>query len=233
MMNPWLDLPDMTPYVLRDDEPYVEAWNDGLVRGTEDHRWLHTEVLPEPFVGPRDAPVLMLSRNPGWSADPVKNEHLRAPGYIEAARANLGDDPTEHVHFDLLDAFRDTAAGRWWRRCWAAADRAGVPFERIARGLLSVEFHGYFSTNWAPLPVTLPSQWYSFELVAQSMARNALIIVGRGGRDWNVAIPRLSTYERRFAISNPRRTTVSRRNLVAPVTFGQDPFEAIVEALQV
>jgi hypothetical protein len=228
MQNPWLDLPGAPPYVLPDDRPYVDAWNDTRGAKEQDHRWLHTEVLPEPFVGARDAPVVMLSLNPAWLDDPTKNEHLWQPSYIAAVRANLGDDPAGHVLHGLLDEFSNT----WWRRCWAAVDREGVPFERIARRMLSVEFHGYFSTNWASLPVALPSQWYGFELVADAMARGAFIIVTRGGRDWDVAVPGLSRYERRLATSNPRRMTVSRRNLLATNALDTDPFDAVVHALR-
>jgi hypothetical protein len=70
--------------------PYVDAWNDGV---RDESIRLRTEVVPEPFVGTRDAPVVVLGRNPGW------REGLpRDRDYDDVVRGNLGDDPARHVH---------------------------------------------------------------------------------------------------------------------------------------
>jgi hypothetical protein len=101
MRNPWARLSSQE-YVLSDDRPYVDAWNDGL---SDESLRLRTDVVPEPFVGPRDAPVVVLGRNPGW------REGL--PGdcaYDDVVRGNLGDDPTRHVHPGFLKRFEESRA---------------------------------------------------------------------------------------------------------------------------
>jgi hypothetical protein len=65
--------------VLEEDRPYVEAWNglwerrldDGFATEEqfEQHRLRVSDRLPEPATGPRDAMLVILDRNPWWTAD--------------------------------------------------------------------------------------------------------------------------------------------------------------------
>jgi len=96
----------------------------------------------------------------------------------------------------------------------------------LARRVLSVEFHGYHSQDWAALPVTLPSQWYGFNLVARAIQRGAIIVVLRGGKDWDVAIPGLHGYPRRFSTNTVRSASVSPGNLP------QGVFDLVIDAIQ-
>jgi len=182
--------------VLPADRPYVEAWNAG--RGAERERIrLRVEALPDPFVGPRDAPIVVLARNPGWAGKEL--EDLGEPARAASLLGNLGDDEKRHVHSYLTDPFVDTAGGKWWRKTMRAVIEAtSLQPEDLARRVLSVEFHGYHSQDWATLPVTLPSQWFSFDLVSRAVERGAVVVVLRGQRDWEVAVPSLRGYDRAF-----------------------------------
>jgi len=93
MENPWTNRPSSaSDYVLPEDRPYVVAWN----RGQGEHLRLHPEVMPEPFVGSRDAPLVVLQRNPALGK--VPNAH--PPNLDAAVRGNLGDDDILHVGGD-------------------------------------------------------------------------------------------------------------------------------------
>jgi hypothetical protein len=210
MKNPWTRLPDAPRYVLPEDAPFVAAWND--TRGSDrDQLRLHLDALPEPFCGPRKAPVVVLGRNPGWSGKEPK-QHRKS---LEAAiRGNLGKDKDQHVQSRLLDRFADTAGGGWTRRCWhRVVEGSGLSFDELATRVLSVEFHGYHSQDWAPLPVTLPSQWYGFQLVGRAVARGAVIVILRGRRDWEVAVPSLRTHPFVFATKTAGNASISPGNL--------------------
>jgi hypothetical protein len=63
--NPWLHLPTEPPYVLHGDRECVEEFNSALNDSQHKHYLQLNEILPEPFVGAKDAPVLLLSNNPG------------------------------------------------------------------------------------------------------------------------------------------------------------------------
>jgi hypothetical protein len=224
VVNPWTATPASPPYVLDTDRPYVEAWNK--VRGVRRERArLRLEILPEPAVGPRGAPLVLLGRNPGWAGTEPADH---APPHRTAAlRANLADDPAGHTHPYLTEAFAETAGGKWSRRCMrAVVARSGLGYEDLARRVLSVEFHGYHSQDWAALPVTLPSQWYGFDLVARAIERGAIIVALRGGRDWDVAVPGLREYSLRFSTNTVRSASVSPGNLP------QGVFDTVIDAIQ-
>jgi len=138
-MNRWSALPLAPPYVLEEDRPYVEAWNE--LRGMEDGRVrLQLGVWPEPFVGSRDAPVVVLAQNPAWPGGPPP--HVGDADYECALRGNLSDDPDRHVHMGFQDVFAATS-GRWWRPRWSAVvGSSGLSFEDLARKVLAVQAHG-------------------------------------------------------------------------------------------
>lgn len=223
--NPWkaVQRNRSGQYVLEDDRPYVEAFN--AVPGRKDKHLLRTDLLPEPFTGPRDAPVVVLFLNPGVGGE-EESWHER-PEFVEAVRATLGDDPVHHRHLGLDDRFADTGGGQWTRRAFRAVrDELGCPFDDLADKVLSVEFHGYHSREWLGLPVTLPSQRYSFSLVEQAVSRGAVVVAMRGRSSWTVAVPALG--EHTGLLPPPRSAQVSalsRKNL------GDEPFKRLAAAL--
>jgi hypothetical protein len=224
MTNPWEATPASPPFVLEVDRLHVEAWNE--IFGSEKEKIrLHLEALPEPAMGPRDAPLVLLSLNPGWSGtEPVD---LARPDRRAALRANLDDDPAGHIHAYLTKALAETSGGEWWRDCLGPlVKRCGLSYETLAHRVLSVEFHGYHSESWSALPVTLPSQWYGFQLVAKAIERGAVIVALRGWDAWDVAVPALREYPRRFRTNNKRRAWVSSGNLPPGV------FDLVVDAVQ-
>jgi len=63
MPNPWLRLPERAPHILPEDEAAVTTFNSRL-RADDDRRF-DLELMPEPFIGCRRAPVVILMHNPG------------------------------------------------------------------------------------------------------------------------------------------------------------------------
>jgi hypothetical protein len=92
--------------------------------------------------------------------------------------------------------------------------------------VLSVEFHGYHSQDWAALPVTLPSQWYGFDLVRRVVRRGAVIVIcgarGTGGSP----VPALGHH--RFAFT----TITARSASVGPGNLSRTAFQEIIAAVQ-
>jgi hypothetical protein len=224
--NPWLDLPKKPPYVLPADRPHVEAFNRQNAGSGDSKYQLDLRLMPEPFGGNRQAKLVLLNRNPGLSPGDFR-VHRDYHRYVAALRANLGSAPGGHRGVALLPEFKETPAGRWCReRCFKALiDRSHAP-EDLTRKILSVEFHGYHSERWRPIGFTLPSQHYAFWLVQQAMARGATVVVMRGRRDWEVAVPRLQDYEGRVILRSFRSPAISERNC------GREGFERVVAALE-
>ena len=59
MSNPWGRLPCTAPFVLPEDKEEVLAFNKKVGEGHP--AYLRLEVMPEPFVGKPDAPVVLLA----------------------------------------------------------------------------------------------------------------------------------------------------------------------------
>jgi hypothetical protein len=220
--NPWLELPASPPYVLDADRLHVEAFNALVASGKP--QWnLDPRLYPEPFFGNRTANLLILARNPGIDdGDYAAHRHTK---FLAAMRANLLDDPAGHVVTALREEFARTPAGLWWRPKLRQLIAHCASAEELAKRILVVEFHGYHSRNWHSIGMTLPSQEFGFNLVANAVERGATIICTRGWVDWGIAVPALRKHPLAYRLSSHRNATVSERNL------GPDAFRSVLAAL--
>ena len=86
--NPWIHLPTEPPYILPKDKAVVELFN----RTADVKHLLEVgKLIPEAFVGARDAPVILLSNNPGFKDEEVAAKQDAA--YCERMRRNLIHEP--------------------------------------------------------------------------------------------------------------------------------------------
>lgn len=218
MENPWPHFPRTAPYVLPEDAPLIVAFNR---TARSEHRF-HLDVLPEPFLGAPDAPVLMLNLNPGYNVHNVVN-HARSE-FIRANRAQLEHRAAEYPFYLLDPAVEFDSGHHWWSK------RLRQPIEALGRravaaGLLCVEFFPYHSKKCGfPTRTRIPSQTYSFHLVRQAMARGAPVLLMRARKYWCRGIPELATYPRLHTLRNARSPYLSRRNC-------PDGYDAILEAI--
>ncbi len=60
--NPWQRLPLLKPFVLPEDKSPLSSFN----ASASDDFFVHLELLPEPFLGSPNAPVVVLGLNPGF-----------------------------------------------------------------------------------------------------------------------------------------------------------------------
>lgn len=222
MRNPWVDLNEGPEYVLDCDRPYAEAFNRLEQRAQFQ---LALDLVPIPFMGDKQAPLVLLALNPSFEPERRSSESGTAPRGRALLRT-IRDECANPVHVGLCDEFSDSYGSRWWRRCFNGVRKAGIPFAELAERVLTVEFHGYRSRESRAIPVTLPSQLYGFHLVREAISRRAVVVVARGRRYWEVAVPELHGYERRVDLRNPRSTTVSIANC------GEEGFARVLSSLE-
>ncbi len=218
MKNPWAEIPGRAPYVLPQDVEYLNAWNE-LHR----HRprfQVRLDYPPEPFLGRRDAPLVLLQANPALGPADGK---MWASSKVVAYALESVSSPKGAPFFWLRDELAWTAGANWWRPRTAALRTLR---KDLANHMLSVEFHGYHSRSWQALPVTLPSQLYSFHLVREAMRRDAVVVVVRAWREWQVAVPGLAQYERLVRTRSAQTSHVTPRNVESP-----DKWKIIRQAL--
>jgi hypothetical protein len=203
--NPWRDLPDAPPFVLPGDEAAVQAFN--LTANL--NRFLHIdEVLPEPFVGDKEAPVVLLANNPGFSEAGLPGR--QAPGFIGRMRDNLHHRAAAYPFVYLAPEFSGPSKGWWEGRLRHLLERFGP--EVVAKSVLAVDFFPYSSRRYGHGRLPLPSQQYSFDLVRNAVKREAVIILMRGQRRWLEAVRELRRYGRFIVMKNLQRATISPGN---------------------
>jgi hypothetical protein len=172
--NPWIRLPTNAPFVLPEDAPLIERRN----RGAPEETRIETDLIPEPFLGNPDAPILLLNLNPGYDPREVPL-HTSEPTFIALSRANLSHEVTQYP-FYLLDPSVDRSLGhQWWLRKLASLiESAGA--QALAESLFCAEYFPYHSRRYRHSPTLLPSQFYTFELARRSAAKAKAIVLMRG-----------------------------------------------------
>ena len=215
--NPWAHLSPRAPYVLPLDRPFVDGFNNRASPGVH----LDTSLLPEPFVGRPDAPVVLLGLNPGWG--PRDAAAHRRSAFRKRVFACLRHEDSD-VPFYYLTPGADGPGERWWRKNLRRL-LDDVPGGTLARHLLCVEYFPYHSRSFGHAALRLPSQPYSFSLVEAAIRHSAVIIQLRGARYWEGAVPELASYRRRFATHTTRSASISPGNC-------RDGYPAILGALR-
>ena len=201
MYNPWRRLSTKPPFVLSDDLPYIQAYshfheNDDLT--------INLNHTPEPRLGPVKAPVIILQLNPSY----LRTELDGPTDYDRVSRdfISMKDESHEHLGAALLD--------HWWqpRLSQLIAD---VGAQQLSKRLCSIEFFPYRSLRFGHGKLRLPSQGYTFSLVRNGLARNALIIVTRNLELWASAVPELISRvnDTVFCLRNPQCSYYTEPNL--------------------
>jgi hypothetical protein len=123
-----------------------------------------------------------------------------------------------------LDKWSDTAAGRYWRpRLLPLAD--ATTDETVAARFAVAQLLPYHAESWIDPRTTIPSQQFTFELVRQAIAREALFVALIGWPRWLAAVPSLSRAEV-IIVRNPRNPYCSPGNL------GEGGFARVVDRLR-
>lgn len=205
MTSPWSALPDTEPFVLPSDRPYVDAFN----ARARPKAHIHLEVLPEPYLGRPNAPVVFLNLNPGFDETTIRFHRLNTY-FIQSLRRNLVHEDSDYP-FYLLDPQNSRSPGYAWWNQYLRELISEVGRPTVARGVLCVEYFPYASRGFG-FRGTVPSQAYSIGLVRNAMRRQAVVVLLRAERYWLGAIPELASYDRHYRLRNPQRVYVTRGN---------------------
>ena len=207
--NPWKHLPEKPPFVLPEDKDVVEAFN----RTAPQDLRLNLEIVPAPFVGCRQAPLVLLGNISTVTGDDITADESEADNRREKLRDRRLKDlrSPHHSHNGgpcdepclFLEQKPDfmSAGHRWWeRRLKHILEEVGdgnTAKSILAQHLLTVEFFPYFSHRLYGhdgLALLSQAQKYSFGLVRDAVKRGAVIVFRHGERRWKEAVPELKEY---------------------------------------
>ena len=108
MQNPWHVLPDTSPFVLKQDKAIIDQHN---ASANPPHQ-IHLEVMPEPFLGNPEAPVVLLNLNPGFATKDIAF-HQQAT-FAELSRDNLLHRGKTFAFYLLNPQLRKAPGYEWW-----------------------------------------------------------------------------------------------------------------------
>lgn len=229
--NPWrgIDVSHGGPYLLDADRPFVQAFNAALPRRAMSavRSPLHIEenLVPEPWLGRRDAPVCLLLLNPG--VDDRDFVFHRDADFRARLAAAIGDDDAPHFH--LSDAAA-TPGRRWWVHALSSlqstlgANDAGA----LQYAVSAIQLFPYHSRKFGHIGIRVPSQAASIARVHEHLARRTILVV-RSWISWVGLVPELA---------DPRRVDHvfpfggRRLHLHSTWLGGQAAFDTIVEAVR-
>lgn len=207
MQNPWVNLPETPPFIALCDRESIQSYN----QNADDEHRIHTEFMPEPFIGNPNAPVFILYRNPAFHKEHITILHNQ--DYLRLSRANLRHEHRGYPFYHLDPSLRDSPGYNWYRGKFKALIR-DVGEEIVAHSIFVVEYFPYFTESEPGHLLSIPSQAYSFSLVEKAMRRRAVIIQAVGKNLWQntAAIPGLATYPHSYELNSSRMPAISERN---------------------
>jgi len=160
--------------------------------------------MPEPRLGPVNAPIVVLQLNPSY--DKATIQHALSKEEVQDSLASLHNELSPHVCL--------ANGNSWWQaRFRDIIAEVGAPM--LAQRVCSIEYFAYPSATFSHAWMRLPSQTYTFALVRAALERNALILITRGTNLWLGAVPELlqALGSTAFETNNPRSASISQRNL--------------------
>jgi hypothetical protein len=220
LTNPWLQLPQSCPFALERDKAFLIQFNQKVAPNSR--RFLHLDqILPEPFVGRLDSPVVLLSNNPGYIDE--KSDWRTKPDLMAEMRENLEQTRADYP-FLYLDPQFDRHS-KWWRSKLRRLIEHSSQ-ETVARSVVNITFFPYVSRNFAHRRLEIPSQQFTFKLVRDAIERGAVIVFMRRDDIWKEKVPALVGYKRAFQVSNTQNPAIS------PTNLSESQFGVIVDAIR-
>ena len=199
--NPWTQLPTRVPFVLREDRDAIEAFNQRARPKTR----IETDLLPMPFVGRIEAPVILLLLNPGV----VDESYIvhRIAQFRRAVRACHRQDPVEYPNY-FLDPKTEGPGVEWWTRALGYLIHL-CGRQKVAQQVAALQYMPYRAREFSHSRLRLPSQQFTFQALRAAIRRKAVVLVCRGKKPWTAAVPELARYRLAFDTTNPRQVVIS------------------------
>jgi hypothetical protein len=213
--NPWHRLPDQPPFVLAEDRDAVLAFNDESRQKGHPHS-LNLQIIPVPFVGRTDAPVVLLGNIAGAGGE-HPDDYQKWPVYADRLRKNLLHQNLDFQFLPMgIDAETLPPHKRWWtdklKHLLDSFGNGPAAEAILARSILAVEFFPYrsYSNEYHHEKLSLMvSQEYSQVLVYDAMENGAVIVIRYGKKKWFDAVRGLENYQHLVLLKEARQTFIS------------------------
>lgn len=231
MKNPWVNLKlprkysTKGNYILPTDRPHIEFYNKAN-RGKKTE--IITNLMPVPFQGKLNAPILILLLNPGYAGkkdvDFCKDLHA----YKCAKEKLLINNNTYFFHLDEY-FIKKSGGNSWWLKVFKSLIKNNnVKIETLKSKIWCIEYFPYHSKSYKLFPFTLEAQQYNFYLLKEFIKKNRkdrIVLIARGANNWRIAVPELNEFSNCYESNNPRISSIS------PKMYGEEAYKKILTLL--
>lgn len=204
-------------FLLDVDRAVVEAHNSSAQR---QHQF-RLDMVPEPYMGRPDAPVVVLTGNPRFRPDDLE-AHARA----DVQQRLLACVRREELDYPLVwldPQLADTPGAAWYRsKLRLLCDAVGP--KAVSQGVAIYESLPYHSAELKQPKLPIPSQSYTNELAKAALEQDQIVIWLRGPWDKLLGPSRLKTAH----VVRPRSPQVSH---LSPGNLSQPVFDQMVQRL--
>jgi hypothetical protein len=220
LRNPWTSFEISSSMVHEMDKEAFDLHNS---RVTQEFQFLD-HLAPEPWIGNKSANLLVLLANPGATRGDVARKKQKGADRInELSIQNLRGQIKDFPHFFFNPELEGTDGHTWYAKRFQHLILETSP-RNLAHKVLSCELAPYHSFSWKKPRKTLPTQSFTYQLVADAMKRDAVIVIGRGRAEWFKNVPGLEKYKRYFQPSS------SQCSYLSPNNYGKN-YKALLEAI--
>lgn len=213
MDNPWKNLPDAVPYVLEQDRYVIHEIN---YKYGDSPRKIQTQLMPEPFIGNIEAPIIILTKNPGF--DKLNDPFWHTQEKLQRlARINLFQEPSDYPFYFLNPEIHHSPGAVWHREKLRTLINK-TSLIKVAQNICSIPSFPYHTSQYSGIPKriskeVLPSQRYTRFIVLMAIERNDIIVLGSGKNEWETLVPELFNYQKTYFLRNSQRPYISPGNL--------------------
>ncbi|GBD88122.1 hypothetical protein BMS3Abin03_02056 [bacterium BMS3Abin03] len=208
MENPWLEITKSGKFILESDISIIEEFNNKNKKNSKVQ--IKTDLFPEPFVGNINAPIVLLSLNPGFSRADYK--FYSTPPAKQIWVNNIQHKQNEYPFFLIDPIFNKSRNGfDWWTE--RLKDLIYVyGAKKLSQALLCIEFFPYHSEKYKDIGKILDSQKYAFYLVKEAMQRKAIIIITRSKNKWFDQVEGLDSYNNLHFLNSSQSIYITSNN---------------------
>lgn len=198
--NPWKDIKEV-PFYFEEDKKIIDEFNLKLENNPH---FIHSDLMPEPYMGNPKANVILLFANPGYGA----NERIdyTIPKFKKAIENNLTHSNTEYPYYYLNPEFKHqpsngkskyTDGGKWIRdRTKVLSAELKIEDKELAKKIFTLQLHPYHSARFKNVKKPFKGYEYSMSLFSNAIERakkgEALIICARSYKHWNAEYQKLN-----------------------------------------
>lgn len=210
--NPWCHIDK--------NHTIAEGDKDILTKEYCEAKGIHTELLPEPYTGLKDSPVVCLNLNPGYSED--DDDFVNNPEFVAEVQRTLTH---ETDHFLWTDAQFRSETGTlhpgcdWWlKRTRALRELLGLESSGQPLRIFDLEYFPYHTETRIYFSRRLHSHAYRNRLLWEAMAQGKLIVIMRGKTEWESIKAHglgdlLKAYPHKIVMASAGNVTFTENNL--------------------